>query len=228
MLLTNFKGEDIKVLIFEKSSSLSQSLKNEFVRENIFVDYIVDLKNAMDILFNGYCCFILEINFLSSLEIEIIKTIRNYFKHVPIIVTSNNNELEKIKLIYELGCNDYIKKPFFSYELIQKVKILCKSNQNFLLFTNDCKFNIETRTLYCNNNSVFLSKKEFLFLEQFILNTNRIVTYEELEIYVWEGRITNMNNIRALIKRLRKKLPEESIKIVTGVGYTLGENVKLV
>ncbi len=113
MLLTNFKGEDIKVLIFEKSSSLSQSLKNEFVRENIFVDYIVDLKNAMDILFNGYCCFILEINFLSSLEIEIIKTIRNYFKHVPIIVTSNNNELEKIKLIYELGCNDYIKKPFF-------------------------------------------------------------------------------------------------------------------
>ncbi len=91
-----------------------------------------------------------------------------------------------------------------------------------------CKFNIETRTLYCNNDSVFLSKKEFLFLEQFILNTNRIITYEELEIYVWEGRITNMNNIRALIKRLRKKLPEESIKIVTGVGYTLGENVKLV
>jgi len=54
-----------------------------------------------------------------------------------------------------------------------------------------------------------------------------VVSYDELETYVWEGEITNLDNIRALVKRLRKKLPEGSIKIVTGLGYTLGNTVKL-
>ena len=73
-----------------------------------------------------------------------------------------------------------------------------------------------------------MAKKEILFLELYIKNLNRVVSYEELETYVWEGEITNLDNIRALIKRLRKKLPEESIKIVTGIGYTLSNEVKLV
>ena len=73
-----------------------------------------------------------------------------------------------------------------------------------------------------------LAKKEILFLELFVQNLNRIVNYEELETYVWEGEITNLDNIRALIKRLRKKLPDNSIKIVTGLGYTLSNDVEVI
>ncbi|MGK0256350.1 MAG: DNA-binding response OmpR family regulator, partial [Arcobacteraceae bacterium] len=40
------------------------------------------------------------------------------------------------------------------------------------------------------------------------------------------GEDSNLDNIRALIKRIRKKLPLDSIKIVTGYGYTLGNNCK--
>jgi len=49
------------------------------------------------------------------------------------------------------------------------------------------------------------------------------VSFNELEEYVWEGEDTNAMNMRALIKRLRKKLPEGAILMIKEVGYRLGE-----
>ena len=51
-----------------------------------------------------------------------------------------------------------------------------------------------------------------------------MVTYSELEEYVWEGETTTFVNIRSLIKRLRKKIPYESIVTVKGVGYSLSSS----
>ena len=93
-------------------------------------------------------------------------------------------------------------------------------------FDDECKYNIEENILYYKNEKVILTKKEILFLELFSKNIKRVVSYHELEEYVWEGAITNLDNIRALVKRVRKKLPEDSLKIVSGVGYTMGENVE--
>jgi DNA-binding response OmpR family regulator len=47
------------------------------------------------------------------------------------------------------------------------------------------------------------------------------VTFDELEEYVWQGENTTVENMRALIKRLRRKLPKDAIKIIKEVGYTL-------
>ena len=44
---------------------------------------------------------------------------------------------------------------------------------------------------------------------------------------MWEGEDTNLTNIRAMIKRLRKKIPSDSIVITKGMGYSLNKNVKL-
>jgi len=65
-------------------------------------------------------------------------------------------------------------------------------------------------------------------LELFSKNLHHIATYSELEEYVWEGEDTNLVNIRAMIKRIRKKIPAESIVIVKGMGYSLDKNVKFI
>ncbi|MDC0933675.1 winged helix-turn-helix domain-containing protein, partial [Arcobacteraceae bacterium] len=96
----------------------------------------------------------------------------------------------------------------------------------FIEFNDICKYNFNEHTLYVSDEKIILARKEILFLELFITNLNRIVTYDEIENYVWEGEESNIDNIRALIKRIRKKLPEDSIKIVTGYGYTLNNSCK--
>ncbi len=55
-----------------------------------------------------------------------------------------------------------------------------------------------------------------------------MASYDEMQEYVWEGEDTTGVNIRAMIKRLRKKLPEDSIVLVKGLGYSLNKDVSLV
>lgn len=218
----------MKILVLEDNVALSKVIKMGLEKENYRVDCFFDGDEALDVIGNGYNCFILDINVPSIDGITILKNIRDYCGNVPVLIISSNHELEKIKSSYEKGCNDYIKKPFFIYELVQKVKNLCKIEKKFLKFSDGYVYNFMEHILYVEEEKVVLAKKEILFLELFVPNIQRVVSYEELETYVWEGEITNLDNIRALIKRLRKKLPENSIKIVTGLGYTLGNDVKLI
>ena len=213
----------MKILILEDNDALSNVMKLALSRESYIVDCFSDGQEALNAIANGYSCFILDINVPSIDGIEVLKYIKCSHSEIPVIIISSNHELEKIQLSYEKGCNDYIKKPFFMYELVHKVKNLCKLQNKFIVFNNEYKYDFIDHILYKNDEKIVLAKKEILFLELFCQNINKIVSYEEIDEYVWEGEPTNLDNIRALIKRLRKKIPNESIKIVTGIGYTLND-----
>jgi len=217
----------MKILILEDNEALSNIIEKTLTKESYKVDTFNDGIKALNVINNGYSCFILDINVPFVDGIEILKYIRLHSKDIPVIIISSNHELNKIQLSYEKGCNEYLKKPFFMYELVHKVKSLCKLEDKYIVFNDTYKYNFIDHILYKNNEKVILAKKEILFLELFSQNINKIVSYDEIDEYVWEGEETNMDNIRALIKRLRKKIPKESIKIVTGIGYTLNKDIKL-
>ena len=217
----------MKILLLEDDKTLSNVIRKGLEKEHYEVDCFFDGELALNSLSHRYSCFILDINVPSLDGISVLQNIRDYLgMTIPIIIISSNHELDKIKASYEKGCNDYIKKPFFIYELVQKVKNLCQVEDRCIEFDSSCKFNFKEHTLYINEERIILARKEILFLELFKSNLNRIVTYSEIENYVWEGEPSNIDNIRALIKRIRKKLPTESIKIVTGYGYTLNKKCK--
>jgi len=217
----------MKILILEDNIALCNVMKKALEKETYIVDVFIDGDDALNVIANGYSCFILDINVPSIDGIEVLKYIRLHHKDIPVIIVSSNHELEKIQLSYEKGCNDYLKKPFFMYELIHKVKELCKLEDKYIVFDDKYKYNFIDHILYKDESKIVLAKKEILFLELFAKNINKVVSYDEIDEYVWEGEDTNIDNIRALIKRLRKKIPNASIKIVTGIGYTLGSEVKL-
>lgn len=217
----------MKILLLDDNKELLRVMKKGLHQEGFIVDCFINGDKALEAISNGYDCFILDINVPSFDGISVLKNIRDYLGYgVPVLIISSNHELEKIKIAYEKGCNDYIKKPFFIFELVQKIKNLCKIEYKFIEFNEEIKYNIIEHILYDNGKKIILAKKEILFLQLFTKDINRIVNYNEIERYVWEGETTNIDNIRALIKRFRKKLPKDSIKIVTGFGYTLGTNCK--
>ena len=94
----------------------------------------------------------------------ILRNIRDYFADVPVLIISSNHELDKIKRSYEIGCSDYIKKPFFIYELVQKVKNLCKIDKSMIKFNEECQYNFVDHILYEQGEKIILAKKEILFL----------------------------------------------------------------
>lgn len=216
----------MKILVLEDNERLLNLIKVALEKESYKVDCFTDGDDALDALENGYNCFILDINVPNIDGITLLEMLRVNHKNTPAIIISSNHDLEKIQKSYEYGCDDYLKKPFFLFELIQKVKKLCDIPKTFLKFDDEFKYSFENRILYKNNNEIELTKKEILFLELFSKNLNFVASYSHIEEYVWEGEETNLINIRAMIKRLRKKIPSKSIVIVKGLGYALSKDVK--
>lgn len=140
----------------------------------------------------------------------------------PAIIISANVELETIKDAYIRGCDEYLKKPFYIYELEMKIDKFCKKEFRKLFLADNFVYDLEKEKLFDNKNEeIKLAKKEILLFNLFSKNPEKIVTFEQIEQYVWEGDLTSSENIRALIKRLRKKLPENIIISQGGMGYKL-------
>jgi len=217
----------MKILVLEDNERLSNVIKEALSQEGYKVDCFHDGENVLDVLENGYACFILDINVPNLDGITILKYIRQNHKNNPVIIMSSNHDLEKIKISYEIGCDDYLKKPFYIFELVQKVKKLLSIQKCCIRFDQEHKYDCSKHILYKGNEEIELTKKEILFLELFANNLHHVATYNEIEEYVWEGDDTSLVNIRAMIKRLRKKIPYESIVIVKGMGYSLNKNVHL-
>ncbi|NQY20109.1 MAG: response regulator transcription factor [Campylobacteraceae bacterium] len=217
----------MKILVLEDNERLANLISQALKKESYEVDNFYDGEEALSSLENGYSCFILDINVPGIDGISILEYIRMNHKDTPCMIISSNHDLEYIQKAYEIGCDDYIKKPFYIFELMQKVNKLCANQKKMLILDSEYKYDYQNRVLYHQSKDIELTKKEILFLELFANNLHHVATYSEIEEYVWEGEITNLTNIRALIKRLRKKIPFESIVIVKGLGYSLNKAVRI-
>lgn len=218
----------MKILVLEDNERLLNLIKNSLEKESYNVDIFTDGQDALESLENGYSCFILDINVPNIDGISLLELLRVNHKDTPVIIISSNHDFEKIQKSYDLGCDDYIKKPFYIFELVQKVKRLCRVEKMFLQFDENLKYDFKNRIMYKNNEEIELTKKEILFLEMFSKNLHHIANYEEIYEYVWEGEDTNLTNVRAMIKRLRKKLFNDAIISIKGLGYSLNKGTKLV
>ena len=218
----------MKILVLEDNERLNNLIVNALLKEGYRVDSFTDGEDALDALANGYQCFILDINVPSLDGLSILETIRMYYASVPVVIISSNHELEKVQSSYEIGCDDYLKKPFHIFELIQKVKKLCHFEPKILDLGDGFHFHFVKRYLIKEGQEVNLTKKEILLLELLVKDIPRVFSFEEIEEYIWEGEATTLNNIRALVKRLRKKIPENSIQIVKGIGYYLNKTCQVI
>jgi DNA-binding response OmpR family regulator len=212
----------MKILVLEDNKRLSNVIVEALEQKNYHVTLFSDGKEALNAIDNGYDCFVLDINVPSFDGLSLLKEIRTMNFDTPIIIISANVDLETIQDAYVKGCDEYLKKPFYMYELETKLDKLCKIKDESLKLLNNYIYHIMQEKLYDEKNSeVKLAKKEILLLTLFSRNIDKIVSFEQIEQYVWEGDLTTNENIRALIKRVRKKLPNDSIVSQGGMGYKL-------
>ena len=212
----------MKILLLEDNKRLSNLIIEALEEKNYKVDWFEDGKLALQSIHNGYDCFILDINVPGIDGLSLLKELRVMDETTPAIIISANVELETIKDAYVKGCDEYLKKPFYIYELELKLDKLCKKKDNSLKLPDNFIYDVDKEKLFDEKNEeIKLAKKEILLFNLFAKNLEKIITFEQIEQYVWEGDLTTNENIRALVKRLRKKLPHDTIISQGGMGYIL-------
>lgn len=156
------------------------------------------------------------INFMAGVRKDDIKT--------AFIVLTDNLNNQYITELLELYITKYIVKPYNNKEIIDALNkcmeiIERRLYSNFKL-TDNTFFNFQTQSIIKGNESFVLTKKESLLLNLLIQNQGRVVTYEEIEYYIWNNECTEAA-FKSLIRDLRKKTFKDMIKNYSGIGYKL-------
>jgi DNA-binding response OmpR family regulator len=153
--------------------------------------------------------------------LDMIKQIRKNDKTTKIIVATAHLETSYLMDAIELGLVKYLVKPIMEDTLLQVLEKctedVVKEQSVFNIF-GGFAFDILNHTLFCNQEQIPLTKKELLFLELLIKNSNRAVKYDEFSNYVWDGYMSE-DALRSIVREIRKKTTKESIKNISGIGY---------
>ena len=157
---------------------------------------------------------------------EIVKRIKN----VPIIVISAKISPEdKVKVLLD-GANDYITKPFNKDELLARIKVQLRLNENKNILELKYKaliMNLDNHSVSINGKDILFTKTEFAILKQLMLNQGQVVTKSKLlEKISDDTEDCDENSLKVHISNIRKKIRnitnEEYIEAVWGIGFKIG------
>ena len=158
------------------------------------------------------------------------KEIRKLSPTVPLLFLTAKSTIDDVEQGFEIGANDYLKKPFELRELIVRIKALLRRygdnrTEDIRFAIGAYTFNVTTQTLSFGDKETELSHFEAKILEHLATNIGKTVDASELMIAVWQrDEQSNRNSLHGYIHKLRRALrhdPTISIINQRGFGYML-------
>ncbi len=163
---------------------------------------------------------------------EVCKFIRSNkdLKDKPIIMLTAKGEEQDLLSGFEMGCDDYITKPFSPAELIARIKALLKRSKeapsDVVLTYGNIKMDTGTHRVYCCDEEAKLGPREYRILEFLMQNPGRVYSRQQILDSVWGTNVyVTDRTIDVHIRRLRKALSNtEECKVIRTIrssGYSL-------
>lgn len=223
----------IPILLIEDQVELCQILKDTLALYGFDVSYA---HNGND----GYELFTTLIPQLAIIDIMMpgtdgfsaVKKIRAVDKEIPIIMLTAKPLTDDLVKAFDMGCNDFVRKPFVMEELIARIKSFarvsgCDTRTQNIYKLGSFTLDASTHELYNASHRFQLSYKEVELLKRFCEARSVIVERQKLLIELWgSDNIFNSKTMNVYINRVRKYLEsDQSVQILTirGFGYKLIE-----
>ncbi|HEY9191203.1 MAG TPA: response regulator transcription factor [Sulfurovum sp.] len=220
----------MKVLLLEDELMLQGAIKEYLTDSGYEVTAFEDGQEAYDhIASHSYDLFILDINTPSMDGLSLLDSLQKEKIYVPTVFISAITEIEQISKAYELGCYDYLKKPFHLKELGLHIDRLLKiadiRAKSFIKISKMYSYDLENQRLMFDGEEQLLTHKQLQIMDVLAKNINKVVDFEMLRHYVWNDSPVDNAIIRAEIHRVRQVLKEDLITTLKGVGYTLSKKM---
>jgi len=213
----------MKILVLEDDILLNEAITNYLATIGHAITAVRDGDICLDTLYKEtFDLLILDINVPNIDGLSIVEELHMLKRMMPVIFISSLIDIEDISRAFELGCFDYLKKPFHLKELALRInKILRIQNTPFQhkRLSTCYSFNAETMMLYYNNEPQVLSKRQLQIIHFLALNRGLVCSYEMFMNSVWEDIEVDIPTIRAEINRLKNNLKEDFIVNIRGIGY---------
>jgi len=213
---------DMKILFLEDDPVIGDIVL-DFLSESYEVKHCFSSNDALnEAENNSYDLYIFDINVPGISGLELLKSLREFNDKTPAIFVTAYQELEYLRKAFDIGANDFIRKPFELEELQARVENIKRqfSIDEDLILDGNIRFNHLLNQISVNDITTSISSKESAVLNYLITNKNRVVSTDELLQNLWEyDDMPSDDTIRTYIKKLRQILGKEHILNIRGEGY---------
>ena len=227
--------EKITVLLVEDEQTLAMIIKDTLEGQNFIIHTAADGEEGLRKFFDLHPDVLVAD--------VMVRRIRQTDKQTPVLFLTARSAINDVVEGFELGANDYLKKPFGMQELIIRIKALVgkafsfteeKPKETTVFEIGDYRFNSVTQRLAFAGSTptspnadteVELSHRESEILKRLCENRNQVVNTQNVLLDLWgDDSFFNSRSLHVFITKLRHKLAgDERIRIVNvrGIGYKL-------
>ena len=206
-----------KILLMEDDKTLAVTIKELLEYEGYDITLVFNGEEAATASYEKkFDLYIFDINVPNINGLELLEDLRNASDHTPTIFISALIDLNSMSRAFDIGANDYIKKPFFPEELILRVNAKCRNREKVISFKH-LNYNPKTGILKRDNEIIPLGGMIHCIFKLFIHNIDRVIDKTELSECLEQPSPTAL---RVALNKL-KKITDLEIKNIRGVGYTL-------
>lgn len=170
---------------------------------------------------------LIDINIPKMDGLEVVELVRKNDTHTPVVVLSAYSDQVKLLKAIKLGLSEYLIKPVPHKKLLSLFESMAlryekkNDDDNIILLKNGYSWKKEEKILCHHDIVIPLTKREGIFFSFMIKQVNNIATLENITGFICGNEESEVaySSLSHLLKRLRKKLPEELIENIYGEGY---------
>lgn len=220
----------MRILLVEDEEDLNSVITRFLKKNNYSVDSIFDGEKVFEFLkYEKYDLIILDIMIPKMSGFQVVERLREIRNNTPVLILTARETVEDRVKGLDLGADDYLVKPFDFNELIARIRALIRrkyGNISNRIVVGDLEIDVSDKRVARKGETIDLTAKEYEILEYLALNTNRIMTREQIKSHVWDYDYEGASNIiDVLVKNIRKKIHiengEQIIRTKRGMGYVI-------
>lgn len=221
----------MKILLVEDDKKIVSFLKKGLEEEYFSVDVTDNGEEAIYLAtLHNYDVIILDIMIYGADGYEVCKKIREEKIITPILMLSAKSAIEDKVAFLNLGADDYLTKPFSFEELLARIRVQLRKNEqkDNILQVADLTLNVTTKIVTRDGIKINLTAKEYAILEYLLRHKNSIIEEQTLqESILGFDEMTNSNTLNVFIYRLRTKIDKnyelKLIKTYRNQGFKISD-----
>jgi len=213
------------ILLLEDDHQLSDTVKQFLEYQGYEVHCAYDGLQAQDIAYERHIdLMLLDVKVPYKNGYEFLKELRDSNVQTPAIFITSLNAVEDVTRGFDMGCDDYIRKPFALKELLVRVESLLKRRYDTqaeqIELGDGLVFNTKENLLTKDNQRVAIKTKEIKLLALFLENPNELLNYDKIFERLWEyNEEPSSGSLRAYVKTVRTILGKKNIETIKNIGY---------
>jgi DNA-binding response OmpR family regulator len=214
----------MRILLVEDDRLLGDGLQAGLSQAGYAVDWLRDGEAAVAALSTeSFAAVVLDLGLPKRDGLSVLQWLRGRHDATPVLILTARDQLEDKIRGLDLGADDYVLKPFDLDEIAARLRALVRrahGRPEPIITVGEVELNPAARTVMRTGQQVELTPREFDLLHLLLENTDRVLTRRTLEeqLYTWNDAVDS-NALEVHIHHLRKKLGNDLIRTVRGVGY---------